>query len=383
MHAGAFGCGNDFESYRFVPFGIEGHKSEANIFFTWAYDTIVASPFLTDSIVSKIAENSGTKKLITRVTAASKKAFDVFDEVWIPKEEILNNEVLEEGNNKGDFRDLHAKIIYRTTKDGNFLYLGSLNATENAFFKNIEFMLELKYKAYHGGYSTVHDDLLPKDSNVFRKLDAPIDVESEETDEMLSDFSDVVRAVELAHVVEKDGTYQVVIKSRCLDNKTEIAPLMKSSAFKELEEETVFDGLHIHELSCLYIARRGNQNRIIKIPTKGIPDERNDILFNRILRDNQGKVGFFTYLLFLLSGGQSESLFHQEDMRCLMLNGNSDRKTQELVPSLYEQLVRAAAESTDTIQNISDVVNKVEPDMIDDSLKELIELIKTSVRKRR
>jgi hypothetical protein len=54
-----------------------------------------------------------------------------------------------------------------------------------------------------------------------------------------------------------------------------------------------------------------------------------------------------------------------------------------MVPSLYEQLLRAASESTDTITNISDVINKVDPDMIDSSLKELIELIKSSVRKRR
>ena len=103
-------------------------------------------------------------------------------------------------------------------------------------------------------------------------------------------------------------------------------------------------------------------------------------MFNQILKD---KPGFFAYLLFLLSGGRSEAVFQQEDFRRLLSNGKDSKTLRSLTPSLYEQLLRAAAESTDTIINISDVVNKVDPDMIDGSLKELIELIKTSVRKRR
>ena len=51
MHAGDFDCGSDFESYRFVPFGIDGHRKESDVFFSWAYDTIVVSPFLTESVV--------------------------------------------------------------------------------------------------------------------------------------------------------------------------------------------------------------------------------------------------------------------------------------------------------------------------------------------
>lgn len=380
MHAGAFDCGNDFESYRFVPFGIDGHRKEADVFFSWAYDTIVVSPFLTDSVVSKMAENAKNKKLITRMSSASKKVFEAFDEVWIPKEEILNNEVLEEGNENGAFRDLHAKIVYRTTSTGNYLYLGSLNTTANAFYKNVEFMLELKYKPYHGGYWTVHDDLLPGENNVFRKLDAPNLEANAEADEVLSDFSDVVRVIESAKVVANGDVYQITIKSRRLAEPVEIAPLMRPSVVKKLEEEIIFDGMQLQELSCFYIVKRADQKRIVKIPTKGIPEDRNDVLFNQILKD---KPGFFAYLLFLLSGGQSEVVFQQEDFRRLLSNGRDSKTMRSLTPSLYEQLLRAAAESTDTIINISDVVNKVDPDMIDGSLKELIELIKTSVRKRR
>lgn len=380
MHAGAFDCGNDFESYRFVPFGVDGHRKEADVFFSWAYDTIVVSPFLTDSVVSKMAENAKNKKLITRMSSASKKVFEAFDEVWIPKEEILNNEVLEEGSENGAFRDLHAKIVYRTTSTGNYLYLGSLNTTANAFYKNVEFMLELKYKPYHGGYWTVHDDLLPSENNVFRKLDAPNLEPNLEADEMLSDFSDVVRAIEAAKVVANGDVYQIIIKSRRLAESVEIAPLMRPSVVKKLEEEIMFDGMQLQELSCFYIVKRADQKRIVKIPTKGIPDDRNDVLFNQILKD---KPGFFAYLLFLLSGGRSEAVFQQEDFRRLLSNGKNSKTLYSLTPSLYEQLLRAAAESTDTIINISDVVNKVDPDMIDGSLKELIELIKASVRKRR
>ena len=126
--------------------------------------------------------------------------------------------------------------------------------------------------------------------------------------------------------------------------------------------------------------KRDDQKRIVKIPTKEIPEDRNNVLFNQILKD---KTGFFAYLLFLLSGGRSEAAFQQEDFRRLIASGKNSKTLRSMAPSLYEQLLRAASESTDTITNISDVINKVDPDMIDISLKELIELIKSSVRKRR
>ena len=379
--AGLFDCGRDFDSYRFIPFGIDGHKKESEAFFIRAYDLIVVSPFLSDSIISKMADATlYNKKIITRITAASQKVFDSFGEVWVPKDGILTDEILEETSVEETKRDLHAKIIYRTTPSGNFLHLGSLNATANAFYRNVEFMLELKYKPYHGGIGTLCDDLLPDENCVFRKLYSPSQEADGEREEEFCDFSDVVRAIKSAQVEETDDGYRLTVYSRHLDSDVEIAPMFKSEAFIKFGEEAVFDKLQICELSCFYIVKRDNEKRIIKIQTDGIPLERDDVLFNSILQD---KAGFFAYLLFLLSGGQSEASFQQEDFRRLLSRKDNDRVLQTLAPSLYERLLRAAAEGGDKIQSVADIAERVAPDMIDNTLKDLIDLIKNSIRKRR
>ncbi len=379
--AGLFDCGRDFDAYRFVPFGIDGYRKESETFFNRAYDLIVVSPFLSDGIVSKMADATlYNKRIITRITAASQKVFDSFGEVWVPKDGIQTDEVLEETSAEETKRDLHAKIIYRTTPVGSFLHLGSLNATANAFYKNVEFMLELKYKPYHGGFVTLCSDLLPDEDCVFRKLYSPSKEADGEKEEEFFDFSYIVRTIKLAKVEETDEGYRLIVSSRQLDSEVEIAPMLKSEAFVKLGEEVVFDNIQIRELSCFYIVKRGNEKRIIKIPTDGIPAERDDVLFNSILQD---KAGFFAYLLFLLSGGQSEAYFQQEDFRRLLSRKDNDRVLQTLAPSLYERLLRAAAEGGDKIQSVADIAERVAPDMIDNTLKDLIDLIKNSIRKRR
>ena len=66
----------------------------------------------------------------------------MFEQVWVPNDTMIDNTTANV--------DLHAKIYLtqRVTGDdlGYTLYLGSANATFNAFKKNVEFLLRLHYK---------------------------------------------------------------------------------------------------------------------------------------------------------------------------------------------------------------------------------------------
>ncbi len=60
---------------------------------------------------------------------------------------VLGNDLLEEGEpEETPQRDIHAKIFFEERDDGKYLYLGSLNASANAFYHNVEFMLKLRYR---------------------------------------------------------------------------------------------------------------------------------------------------------------------------------------------------------------------------------------------
>ena len=92
-------------------------------------------------------------KRIRKHTSVTKRIYDAFnrregDGIWVINPALSSNDALEDGDTFGyASRDIHAKV-YFTDKynEPKRLYLGSLNASNNAFDHNVEFLLELVYK---------------------------------------------------------------------------------------------------------------------------------------------------------------------------------------------------------------------------------------------
>ena len=144
-----FQCEDPFESCRFLPFGIPRYKSQASQMVDDAQSLIVVSPFLSDSIVERLGNGPYETTLVTRLNSVTQKAWDSFQHVYVPSEMLLDDELLGDADQQSVAkRDLHAKIYFKSVGSKHYLYLGSLNASANAFYHNVEFMLELKYKPY-------------------------------------------------------------------------------------------------------------------------------------------------------------------------------------------------------------------------------------------
>lgn len=163
MKVKRFVIDDQYEDYDFIPFGIEGYRDEADKIFADAKKLIVVSPFLSEGEIKKLTKNKEKKVLFSRALKVTQEILDCFDQVYVPKTGIENNQLLEEVEKEDEpRRELHAKIIYTQNNMERYLYLGSLNATHSAFHRNIEFMLKLKFNSKEASYEEVLADLLPE-----------------------------------------------------------------------------------------------------------------------------------------------------------------------------------------------------------------------------
>ena len=163
MRVPAFEVEHPFEDYTFFPMGIPDYPGSDTKLFEQKYDLFAVSPFLSDNVVQQLTENAGQKILVTRKSSVTKRTMEAFDHVFITKDILSDNEF-------GSKQDIHAKLYFTTTQDGNYLYIGSANASHNAFYRNVECLLRLKYKPNCIGMKTFTQDFLPSENCPYEEL---------------------------------------------------------------------------------------------------------------------------------------------------------------------------------------------------------------------
>ncbi len=380
LRVAEFNCGEQYESYRFLPFGIPRYKSKAESCFTDANSLIVVSPFLSDGVVKRLTETPNQATLITRKASLTPDIFKRFQSVYVPREELLDNAMLEESDRPHENkRDLHAKIIFKSNYYGNYIYLGSLNASANAFYHNIEFMLELKYKPYYASYQMLLNDLVPDTSCPFERVDCvepdavPVDDE-----ESMDKLYDVIALLRDATVSPVGGQYEISITGGTPDLPAEIAPLYRSKAFQPVTSEIRFSHMLLKELSELYVIRRGEYYCLVKLPTDGIPtEERDKAIYNDIIGS---KSGFLAYVAFLLSDSYAEASVEQQGIMDLLCDKANSQDA--VIPSaLYERLLRTAAYYPERLGAVESIMQKLDPELVDERFRELVDTFRKAVRR--
>lgn len=380
LRVSRFSCAEQYDGYRFLPFGIPRYKNKAEELFADAERLIVVSPFLSEGVVKRVTDNPRQTALITRKASLTPSIFSRFQSVYVPIEALLDNELLEESD-KSDAqkRDLHAKMYFKKCWEGNFLYLGSLNASANAFYHNVEFMLELKYKPYYASFELVLNDLAPNTASPFEMVNS-IDpsIVPENNEESMAGLSDVVAALKSARVTPDGKQYQIVIESGPLDKPADIAPLFRSKAFHPIQKEIVFSHMLLKELSELYVIRRDGDYCLVKLPTEGIPtEERDSAIYNEVIGS---KSGFLAYVAFLLADNYSEAGIEQQSL--IELYGASDALMDKAVPSaLYEKMLRTAAYHPERLDAVESIMSKVDPELVDDDFRAILDTFKKAVRR--
>lgn len=386
----------NFTDFKFCPIGINGYgKSETDLFDKY-HNMIIISPFLSNEAVNelnKLSLANASKTLITRKTEIPKldeellKDFDVYalKDLIVDGEETISGD-----NEKNDIhrrQDIHAKMYAKTKYNEHHIYIGSANCSNSAFYGNVEFMLKLKYQKWGFRITDLLIDLFGEDEkeNPFEKIETIPEFEEVEIDvreQLQKAIKQLCRTKSKATVIEEQGSYSINIEFGIIPDNVEftIAPLL-SNIFEKIEKLTVIEKLRLIELGEFYkiCAKKDGVElqRIIKIRTEGIPDNRDSEVFKSIISDKQT---FLKYVAFLLSDDFLLSAI--EEMEQKKNKSSSWELTSLELPILYENMLKAASrspEKLDDIENILDIIK--DKDIIPEEFNSLYKTFVSAVKK--
>jgi len=386
----------EFMDYCFCPVGIEDYNIEKTGLFNNYHELFVISPFLSNSTIEKFNEialtNPNPNTLITRkselykLKPSSATNFNVYvmKDIIVDGEEALSEGQQDDVEQKQK-QDIHAKVYLKTKYSDSELYMGSLNASNNACYGNIEFMFKLYGKKRYLNVDQLKKDLFGENDkdNPFEIVDVK-DVEEPEpteADNLEKIIKDICRLKSYANVTKCGDNYSVDVEFENLAhiNNVYVIPLL-SKKEQELSNHIDFENLKMLQLSEFYIIKAvsGDESvqRVIKIRTENMPENRENSVVNSIIKDKNGFIQYITFILgddYLLS-----MLENKNNVKNGVLFGNG-----KIIPALYEKMLKAAAHSPQKFEDIKKIMELISDDsIIPDGFKELYKVFEKVVSKR-
>ncbi|MFB4168184.1 phospholipase D family protein [Virgibacillus sp. JSM 102003] len=362
--------------FDFFPLGITGYgKAETGIFEKY-HQLIVISPFISESTISELNElelSNAKKVLITRKTELQKLTEPMLShfEVFTLKDSVIDGESVISGDiNEGEItelQDIHAKLYARTKSNQHHIYIGSANSSRNAFHGNVEFLIKLKYKKHGFRITDLLEDMFGDEENPFERIEVipeQEEVESDLADLLQKGIKQLCRTQSNAFVVKDDDDYSLNVRFEDIPVGCDfsIGPLLSTKELP-LQKETSFEKLSLLELGNFYkiTATKGGEKvqRVIKIKTYGIPEEREKEIFRSIIKDSHT---FLKYVAFLLSDDFLLSVLENLEQKNSG-SGNWDMDTGDY-PALYENMLKTAARSPEKLEDVENIINIIEKEDI-------------------
>lgn len=397
----------EFEDFEFLPVGIKnasgGFHSIEDRGFTPLYkdsfhEILVMSPFLTGSIIKEFNDrnayiNKADYLLITRAMSLGKlKSEDCHNfRIFTMKDAVIDGEsAISEDEPKIQKQDIHAKIYMIRKYSDSYLYLGSLNASHNAMYGNIEFMIMLKSKNRYLNLAKLTESLFggseDATSNPFQEVTLSSSLTVDEDQEMqnvLEGFiKEIGRMKPRAVVSLNEENYDITIhfaKYQECKYIISISPLL-SNKTEQVNETIQFSSLHLTQLSEFYKIKitdgERTVQRVLMIPTEGLPDEREKAVVNSVVKD---KECFYRYIAFLLGDNFVLSALEANRVTESIAVGFNQKTLQ--IPALYEKMLQTAATAPDRFKEIDYLMKAIASDgVIPEQFEELYNMFKKAVK---
>ena len=384
----------EFYDFEFIPSGVpcsEGGiysmldtsliKGENDRFEKSFHELLVISPFLSKDIIRQFNERSRWIEnteymLITREMSLEKLRPEDCDNfrIYVLKDEIVDGEAaISDGESDYYKQDIHAKIYMLRKNADTEVYLGSLNASHNAVYGNIEFMLLLKSKNRHINMEKLKADIFNGDedgaNNPFKEVELSEHKKLKEVDEAGElDFliKQVNRYKFYAVVTENRDYYDVNISVEDYekpDADITLSPIFAQSKEAKFAKNILFERLTINALSKFYVLSicdivGNNVKRVIKIETEGMPDEREGKVISSIIGEN-----FYRYVEFLFGDDYITSALRANSGNGQGSLGKS-YAFMENMPLLYEKMLKKAATEPESFTEIEKLIRLLPKDSV-------------------
>ena len=375
MKVRLFDVNHPFEDYEFLPIGIDDYDKDNTKLFEGKYDLFAVSPFLSDDIVKGLTNCNHNKVLITRKASVTKTVLDRFDSVYITKDILSDNEY-------GVKQDIHAKMYFTRSQEGNYLYVGSANASYNAFHNNVEFLLKLKYKPRCVGFKMIFEDFIPEEHCPFELITTVPDDLIVDNEKIIIEkaVKEAIYAIKGAKITCDGDTYKVVIKTKELTSGVpiKVAPMQRQNMNRDLQQETLFEGMLLKELSDFFILSIYDKKLVIKIKTKGMPEDRDDAIYKNII-DSKSK--FLSYVSLILADNFATGVIEESEYLRLMMGNDNDENKYPTISALYEKMLKAVHQHPGRLKEIANIIEKLDDGIVSDEFLKMYQKFERAARR--
>lgn len=394
---GAFELEPPYEDYDFLPihFGENLNESIDLQSELPAERIVVVSPFIDLETLTWLNcfRSKQEKILITRLDSLTPEIMELYlgenREVWVMSQIAETNDI--------QSMNLHAKMYFSwgPKSGGIHLWLGSANATHNGFYRNSEFLLKLTMKRGRGQFEDFRAEFCDEKKQMCERITSLPGTEPTKEDHSLSI---AVRRNLLcknnlsAEVIEINGAYKVIIttkKVKGINGRITFAPIQEPWNEIELSPEDLRCELKIatrSHLSEFYILKVTPEDETIepiklaiKIPTRGIPEDRDDQIFRSLINTRDK---FLNYVEMMITD-------RPQELAALMMQSNETAGAlttgvmSHRSNTLYESLLRIAATNPERLDDIQDLVTRLNTDVVPDLFRQMADMFKRSIKKLR
>lgn len=394
---GAFELEPPFEDYEFLPihFG-ENLNSEIDFETELPGERMaVVSPFIDVTTLTWLNNfrPKQEKILITRMDSLSPEIMDLYSgenrEVWVMTQVAEQNDIHP--------MNLHAKMYFSwgPKTGGVHLWLGSANATHSGFYRNSEFLLKLTLKRGRGQFEDFKSEFCDEKKQMCESITSLPELEPTHEDHTLeiNVRKGLINRNNLsAEIVECDSLYHVLVSAKRIKNiegKITIAPIQEPWNEAELTPQLLQCTIKVatrSHLSEFYIIKVIPDDKsvepikmAIKIATQGIPDDRDDHIFQSLI-DTSDR--FLNYVEMMITDRPQELaslMISDAESWASIANSQSNHRCN----SLYESLLRIAATNPERLDDVNDLVNRLDVKIIPESFAQMCAKFKQSIKKLR
>lgn len=412
----AFDLPQGFESAAFHPIGI-GNKNADPI--SGRIDRIlVISPFLTEGRLDSLASLGRESMLVSRLDSIQKipaNCLRKFSERFCLKEEAISEQDGSDIANPGpatmhseseyafvedNLDGLHVKLYVADAGAEGRVWTGSANATDAAFSKNVEFLVELRGKKKHCGIDAILNGGKETDDSKkasLRSLLDPVgisDIPNIDDNEPLKQLANKARSAlaksDLSARVSQDDDehFSIFIEGdissipeetsvKCRPITLQKAQAIPLSPGPEVNAE--FRNLLDKDISAFFafdviVKSRGKiltEGFVLKLPLEGAPKDRNERVLRAMLKDKSQVLRLMMLLLSSERGSDPAGF----------ITGGPDTvgirewHTDGPLP-LFECMVRAMAKDSKRLDDLSSLIQDLKghpetSDLLPDGLEEI------------
>jgi hypothetical protein len=402
-----------FSEFKFWPIGIQKHQYRVEDLFrthSGALKTpfgdfnqsahlpgrefFVVSPFVTNGFVQALIDNEAVSHLVSRADTLNNLDQGTLETLAPPEAERIWQLEDHEGDAATPLSGLHAKLFLANDGWNAHIWTGSANATDAAFGRNIEFLVQLKAQKSRHGIGCLMAPGSPKQRGGFRDLlssylpdpENPTVVDKEQQakqrqlDYMTKDLASG-HHMSARVATPTDGQYPLAvqialggiaaIKGQMPDIR--VRPISLPEAFSQrgtqLQDgsmEVLFAGLSLNQLTefiVIDVELPGTELRssaVTRVSIRGMPERKvreDSALLSQLMTSDD----LVRYLALLLADNSVSLAYNIREQR------RRSRKTKHQVGALpvaiFETLLRGLAgnpQMLDELEGLFDQQNPVE-----------------------